>query len=339
MKILPEHIKALRGFGYTESEARFLCIVATHSGYFTPRHFAEFSGNKAGRATHTFTKRILARKHANERRYQNNARVYHLTHRRIYQALDMENIRNRRAHSFEFIKTRLAILDFILGHLDYDYFEGEFDKVQYFQEQFQIRPQEMPGRTYSGANQVPDTIRYFVDKFPLFLDSTTPAQPLVSLTYIDPGFGNLSAFRTHLRSYSIFLSRLPRFAFLFASPNVRLFPKAERLFAQEINPRPGELSAQVTRYFRLRSAWDAKRYEALSNDDLEFLNHARQCFSGELFESTYRKWQSGTLAESALVAQLDGRSVRKQEITFRTCLLPRDYSSFGQNSRVNGKPH
>ena len=30
----------------------------------------------------------------------------------------------------------------------------------------------MPGRTYRGANKVPDTIRYFVDKFPLFLDST-----------------------------------------------------------------------------------------------------------------------------------------------------------------------
>jgi hypothetical protein len=338
MKILPEHIKALRGFGHTESEAHFLYIVATHSGYFTPRQFAEFSGNKAGRATHTFTTRILARKHANERQYQNNARVYHLTHRRIYQALDMENIRNRRAHSFEFIKTRLAILDFILGHLHFDYFEGEFDKVQYFQEQFHIRPQEMPGRTYAGANQVPDTIRYFVDKFPLFLDSSTPAQPLVTLTYIDPGFGNLSAFRTHLRSYSIFLSRLPRFAFLFAGPDNCLFPKAERLFAQEISPRSGELSAQVIRYFRLRSAWEAKRYEALSNDDLEFLNHARQCFSGELFEATYRKWQTGAVAESELVAQLDGRSGRKQEITFSTCLLPRDYSSFGQNSRLSGKP-
>jgi len=338
MTIFPEQIKVLRGFGYTESEARFLCIVATHSGYFTPKQFSDFSDNKSGRAIHSFTTRILSQKHAHERRYQNNARVYHLTHRRIYCALDMENIRNRRSHSFEFIKTRLAILDFVLSHLQHAYFEGEFDKVQYFQEQFEIRPQEMPGRTYAGANQVPDTIRYFVDKFPMFLDSATPGQPLVTLTYIDPGFGNLSAFRTHLQAYSIFLSRLPRFAFLFASPHTRLFPKAERLFAQHINPRPGELSAQVARYFRLRSAWDAKRYEALSNDDLEFLNHAKQCFSGELFESTYRKWHAGTVTENELVAQLEGRSRRRQETLFRTCLLPRDYSSFGQNSGLCGKP-
>lgn len=35
MKILPLHTEALRYFGYTEEEARFLYLVATHSGYFT----------------------------------------------------------------------------------------------------------------------------------------------------------------------------------------------------------------------------------------------------------------------------------------------------------------
>jgi hypothetical protein len=32
MKFLPIHIDALLGFGYTEEEARFLYLVATHSG-------------------------------------------------------------------------------------------------------------------------------------------------------------------------------------------------------------------------------------------------------------------------------------------------------------------
>ncbi len=338
MRISPEHLKALRGFGYTESEAQFLYIVATHSGYFILQQFSGFSDNKAGRATHSFTARLLAHRHARERRCQNNARVYHLTHRRIYSALDRENIRNRRAHSFEFVKTRLAILDFILSHLQHDYFEGEFDKAQYFHEHFQIPPTDMPGRTYAGANQAPDTIRYFVDKFPLFLDSQPAGQPLLTLTYIDPGFGNLSAFRTHLQAYSTLLSRLPRFAFLFASPNTHLFPKAKRLFTQQIGQKPADLSARVARYFRLRSAWDGKRYEALSNDDLEFLNDAKRAFSGEFFESMYEEWQSGTVQENALVARLEGRAAPKQEIAFKTCLLPRDYSSFGQNSRFYGKP-
>ena len=59
------------------------------------------------------------------------------------------------------MKTRLAMLDFVLSHLEYDYFQDEAEKVQYFEHNFQIRPHEMPGRTYRGANKVPDTIRYF----------------------------------------------------------------------------------------------------------------------------------------------------------------------------------
>lgn len=31
-------------FGYTEAEARFLYIVATHSGYFTLRQYLGFTG-------------------------------------------------------------------------------------------------------------------------------------------------------------------------------------------------------------------------------------------------------------------------------------------------------
>ena len=35
MKIPNVHIERIRGFSYTESEARFLYIVAVFSGYFT----------------------------------------------------------------------------------------------------------------------------------------------------------------------------------------------------------------------------------------------------------------------------------------------------------------
>jgi hypothetical protein len=100
----------------------------------------------------------------------------------------------------------------------------------------------------------------------------------------------------------------------------------------------GKLSSRLARYFSLRAAWDAKRYATLSNGDIEYLNHAKQCFAGEPFESAYNKWQSGSLSEKQLVAEIENRTPRRQEIEFRTCLLPRDYSSFGQNSKVTGKP-
>jgi len=338
MKIQNEHIQAIKQFGYTDREARFVYIVAIHSGYFTQSQVRQFTGNQSGRTVRAFIKRALTQGHLKESKHQNNARVYQLTYRPLYAAIGRENLRNRRAHSFDYIKMKLASLDFILGHSQFDYFEGEADKVQYFEDRFQIRPQDIPGKTYRGANRVPDTIRYFVDKFPMFLDGLRQGEPLPTLTYIDPGIGHLSDFKTHLEAYSGFLKRLPRFGFIYAGPSTIFCAKAEKLFKETIETQTGKLSSQLARYFTLRSAWDAKRFGSLNNSDLEFLKHARQCFVGEPFESAYKKWQSGMLTEKQLVAEIENRSPRKQEAQFRTCLLPRDYSSFGQNSKVTGKP-
>lgn len=332
MKFPIQQIQKLRSFGYTERGARFLYVVALYSGYFTQQQYTEFGPASRGCIAHGFTSKVVTRNHATELRYQNNARVFHFTHKGMYSAIGRENIRNRRMHSFEFMKTRLAILDFVLSHLEYDYFEGEAEKVQYFEQHFQIRPQDMPGRTYRGANKVPDTIRYFVDKFPMFLDSTEAGKPLVTFSFIDPGFGNLDAFRTHLDGYASFLQRLPRFAFVFASPTLKLFDAAHKLFENKTNPPTGKLSEQLVRYFTLRVNWDARRYELLKDSDIEFMNHARQCFAGEAFESAFAEWKVGLISERHLVAMLERRTRHNQEIRFSTFHLPRDYSSFAQNS-------
>jgi len=337
MKFPNEHIEALQSFGYTQREARFLYIVAIHSGYFTQRQYCEFGPKKTGCIVHGFVNKLVSRGHATEHKYQNNARVFHFTHKAMYCAIGKENIRNRRKHTFEFMKSRLAILDFVLAHSQQDYFEGEAEKVQYFEERFHIRPQDMPGRTYRGANKVPDTIRYFVDKFPLFLDSTVAGEPFVTFTFIDPGFGNLEAFKTHLDTYSSFLSRIPRFAFVLASPHARLFKGAAKHFMETTAPQPGQLSQQVARYFELRANWEAKRYGLLKDPDIEFMNHAKQCFAGEIFESAFKEWKAGRLTQEELVAVLENRPRRMQQIEFKTFLLPRDYSSFGQNSQFARK--
>ena len=48
MNIPPEHLAALRNLGYTDTEARFLYLVATHSGYFTQRQYLDFTSTDPG---------------------------------------------------------------------------------------------------------------------------------------------------------------------------------------------------------------------------------------------------------------------------------------------------
>jgi hypothetical protein len=333
MKIKTEDISILKSFGYTGREAGFLYLVAIHSGYFTQCQFTEFGSITPGGVVTAFTNKLLARGHASEHRYQNNAHVFHFNYKGMYSAIDREDLRNRRAHTFEYMKSRLAILDFVLGHLEPDYLEGEVEKVQYFEGKFQIQRKDMPGRTYRGANKDPDTIRYFVDKFPLFLDSTQKDEPRITLTFIGPGTGNFKALKTHLNKYSLFLSRIPRFTFLFANPDARTFTTAETMFRNAMHTSSTILSEQLARYFKLRADWEAGRYGLLKVPDIEYLNRSRKRFSEKTYERTFAEWKAGRLTQTDLGAVIQNQLQPSQEVEFKTYQLPRDYSSFGQNSQ------
>jgi hypothetical protein len=49
MNIARMYTIALGSFGYTEDEARFLYLVAAHSGYFTCQQFLRFIDGKPGK--------------------------------------------------------------------------------------------------------------------------------------------------------------------------------------------------------------------------------------------------------------------------------------------------
>src|SRR5438046_6366732 len=106
----------LSSLGYTEDEARFLYVVATHSGYFSMRQFLQFTGTKSGDKSMTFSQKLFAKGHATARSFLRNSLVYHLFSRIVYRAIGRENLRNRRAHSLEHIRTRLVALDFVVTH-------------------------------------------------------------------------------------------------------------------------------------------------------------------------------------------------------------------------------
>src|SRR5580692_48137 len=104
MNIELKHIDALQSLGYTESEARFLYIVATHSGYFVARQFLAFTASHWGKRTTTFWSKLHTKKHARTECFPLSGTVYHLFSRRLYRQIDRENIRNRREHEIEFIQ-------------------------------------------------------------------------------------------------------------------------------------------------------------------------------------------------------------------------------------------
>jgi hypothetical protein len=314
-------IENLRSLGYTEDEARFLYIVATHSSCFSTRQYLLFTGAKSGEKSMAFTKKLLGKGHATAKLLLRNGRVYHLCSRLIYRAIGREKLRSRREHSLEYIRTKLAILDFVLAHLDYRYLETEAEKVDYFCSKPGISRGILPAKRYSGAIRHATTDRCFVDKFPLFFVSKSSSPPVITFSFVDPGLMTLASFETHLLAYATLFSALPLLNFVYIATRSIHFESARKLFLsitqRAPNIDPGE---QLLRYFTLRKLWEAKQYGKLNDDDLEFLNRATKQFNDALTDIRYHQWFQGRASSDMIRAEFRDLAP-KQEVSFRTELV------------------
>ncbi len=323
MKIAGHFVDAIKRFGYTTAEARFLYIVATHSGYFTTRHFLAFTGSQRGFRTRALTKKLSKNKHANSTDCTDYGRVYHVFSKPLYAAIGKENLRNRRAHSFHHVQARLTGLSFLLENREYDYFETETDKVKYFCETLKVKKQFLPARIYDGAPGTTPTVRYFVDKFPLFLASMggSSSPPVVTFTYVDTGANSLDSFVTHLCAYQPLFRELREFRFLFVSAAPTHFGRARDKFQSLVKaPFEDSASGDIVRYFEIRKAWENREYVTPVASDLEFLRTSMQRYQGDHFAKLFQDWKAGKLTEKDMALEASPKH-SDRNITFDTYLV------------------
>jgi hypothetical protein len=305
MNLPTEQIERIKEFGYTDVEACFLYIVMVHSGYFTLRQFLAFAQARRGKRSTVFAQKLIKHGHAHLRDYLGAGSVFHVFSRTIYGQVEKDNLRNRKAHSFDFIRTRLVLLDFILENQEFDYLETEQEKVGFFSEKLGVLKDFLPAKVYEGPPGSPPTIRYFVDKFPLFLAPPFPgASPVVTLSFVDSGFENPLSFAGHLAAYQGLFRQLQTFRFLYIAPKDAYFPRAEERFRSLVSrPLESDVSSEILRYFEIRRKWDNHEYVVPITADLEFLNEGRRRFHGARFDDLYRAWNAGELSESGLRAE------------------------------------
>jgi hypothetical protein len=322
MNINPSHLEALKALGYTEAEAGFLYLVATHSGYFVARQFLGFTGAHWGKRTTSFWSKLHTKKHARTECFPKSGTVYHLFARRLYRQIDRENIRNRREHEIEYIRRRIGILDFVLSHPQWKYLETEPEKVSYFCDQLKVPNHFLPSKTYHGQSTSQPTVRYFVDKFPMFLGSDV-LPSTVTFTYLQGSEANLTGFVHHLEAYLSLFRQLSEFRFLYLARVDSHFEKAKELFDSLVAiPLGSDVSADLLRYFEIRKAWDLSQYRSLSEAGLIFRNEAQTRFRGQRFEHLYRGWKVGRVTEADIREEFGGGE-RHATVHFGTEILCR----------------
>jgi hypothetical protein len=308
-------LEGLHLLGYTRRESEFLFLVATHSGYFTNRQFKLFARTESGSISHAFIRKLLGRKHASYHAYRSGGRVYHVFARKVYQAIERENLRTRKKHELEYVKTRLVALDFVLGHAQFRYLETEAEKIVFFANEYNVSMNALPVKQYRARKSAEVTPRYFVDRFPMFVSPGSPT-PIVTFTYVDAGAVTLDGFGTDLRAYQRLLQALPRFEFIYIAPSARLFRAAESEFHHVLyRRREQSTSVNILGYFRLRKAWDAK--ERVASADVVLLKETQLRYVGSKIENLYTKWRQGIVGDDEVMR--DARqSVEPGNTTFRT---------------------
>ena len=317
-----QDIAAIQSLGYSPDEARFLYLVAVYSGYFVPRQFLTFTGAKRGKRSHNFVSKLERRGHVTWREYHPIGGVYHLFSRTVYRCTGMDNLSTRYRHSVDFIRTRLLVLDFILENPGFAYFETEAEKTAYFSDVLGVPKELLPAKKYKGGSGSGLAVRYFVDKFPIFLDHTAPGgPPVITLSYVDSGVARLAGFSKHLQTYLPLLRRLERFSFFYIANSAVKFLEAEKRFSRLVQAslKTDDLT-DILRYFRLRNAWELKQYGSISTSEVEWLKEASQRFHGDRFERPFRAWASGALTEQALRVEFE-QSHLVADAGFRTCLV------------------
>ena len=288
MNILPAHLAALCRLGYSDQEARFIYLVATHSGYFTRPQFLRFTRQTKGGILHRFTTKLLALGHVRATEYGRQMLVFHLYSRLVYGPIDKDNLHNRRRLSNELVRTRLFILDFVLANLDSQYLETEAAKVSYFHEKLRLPLAILPCRRYTGLKSASNTDRYFVDRFPILISRSLPSVP--TFVYCDSDKPSLRPYLTHLRAYERLWRCLERLHFIYAAPSPAKFRRAETRFLQMFAPSQAINTKRLVRYFEVRLLWESHKTSSLTRADRDLLRDGDKRYQGEPFESAYQKW-------------------------------------------------
>ena len=166
-----QRVEIIARLGFTPRQARFLTLVALHSGYCLRRQYATSAGVECGKNVTEFLERLVARDVARRITFRRDrGHIYHLFARSIYAALEQDDNRNRRYASPALIARKLMLLDFVLTQPDRDWYVTETEKVDLFAGHLGVPMHALPHRTYEAVRRLAGpTVRYCVQKLPIFL--------------------------------------------------------------------------------------------------------------------------------------------------------------------------
>lgn len=161
-----ERVHAVEAHGFSERQASFLTALMLYSGVCMGRQYCAYQRIAYGQKMHDFFAGLLARGMATARPCgHNRARIYHVHHRPLYQAIGDPENRHRKPMALARAIERLMVLDAVLEDRQLTWLGTEADKVRHFTMVAPVARDELPAITFVGKDAA--TTRYFTDKLPI----------------------------------------------------------------------------------------------------------------------------------------------------------------------------
>ncbi len=330
-----QRIQTLIRLGYTDREATFLGLAALHGGFFVRRQYCQFIDREAGGTDAALIEKLISKRHGTVVMGCGNANIYHLSSRTFYGVLGQEDNRNRRARPPIAIKNKLMCLDFVLDCPGCHFLATEQEKVTYFQS-LGIERAALPAKLFRAPNGRDETLRYFVDKYPIFL-SAESSPSVVSFCFIDEGVITTGRFETYLRQYSRVFAALPRFNLIYVATWETEFEMAQKAFQKFVSSDAPRRSGRLTdtdcerllHHFDDRQRYETGQLSSLDRTRLLRLRDEQEEFSARPYQALYDCWKAG--GEASVHAALTQRLplVDGSRAKFSTHLLKHNYEIFG----------
>jgi hypothetical protein len=312
-----ERVKAVADNGFTERQAGFLVTVMLHSGVCLGRHYSAFARINHGQKVQDFFQKLLDRKYATVRRCgHNRARLFHIHHRPLYEAIGEPDNRHRRPLPLSRAVERLMVLDAVLSQRDLQWLATEREKVAYFTTTWRVPMSDLPSVTFSSEGG--QTVRRFTDKLPIGIGEDGRTYVFLYLATrplpVD--------FRMFLERHAELLRALPAWSVRVLIPHhlANSSARYRDAFREQVGTALRPTQLQELRWF-----FETRR-SGLDNREGERFDRAKRAFGTPRFRILFRAWiEHGDGVLDAVVSPTLPTAIARQAGRFEARTLGHRY--------------
>jgi hypothetical protein len=315
-----ERVQAIADYGFTERQARFLVLVMRHSGLCVKRQYGAFAGIAAGGdKCNAFFDKLVRRGYAvSSDCIHNRARLYHVHHKPLYQAVGEPESPHRRSVPARRAAERLMRVDAALIRPDLEWLTTTSEKLEYLaariapdppkslrDSQLQRQPELLPRTHLMGTDATGRLVLLYL--------ATVPSTDDFRLFLVD-----------HVRLFSVTPTWLLHI--VFPRSLQRVVPDYQRAAHEEVESPlcPNTINDLQWYFFHCRRKTDWSERPEGDASKVRFIRCAK-AFAGPRFTGLYRRWLREREACLSSIPPLVAEAFTSGRASVECTVLPHTY--------------